>query len=312
MTTASPSAARPTVSSGGQTNTLRGIAFIVASTFIFAAQDGFSRALAENHSAVFVTMWRYWAFGAVCLVLLWRRGFRKGLKSGQPRLQIARGVLLALEICVAIVSFALLGLAASHAIFAFMPLLVVALSGPVLGEKVGWRRWTAVGVGLMGMMLIIRPGTRELTPEIGIALLAVVMFSAYQLMTRRVARTDPAMTSFLYTGIVGAATMTLIGPWFWSWMTPVEALMMAILCLTGMTGHYCLIKAFEAAEASAIQPFSYLQTVMASAIGVAIFGEVVSPWTIAGGAIIIGAGLFAFWRERVRAKAAKAAAARAR
>ncbi len=291
----------------GGTNTLRGVAFMVAATIIFAAQDGLSKALAENHSAVFVTMWRYWAFGAVCLVLLWRTGFRAGLASGQPRLQIARGVLLAIEICVAIAAFALLGLAPSHAIFAFMPLLVVALSGPVLGEKVGWRRWAAVGVGLIGMLLIIRPGTRALTPELGVAILAMAMFSAYQLTTRRVSRTDTAMTSFYYTGVFGALTMTLIGPWFWTWMTAWEAVMMAILCVTGMTGHFLLIKAFEAAEASAIQPFTYLQTVIASAIGVAIFGEIVSPWTIVGGAIVIGAGLFAFWRERVRAKAALAA-----
>jgi drug/metabolite transporter (DMT)-like permease len=222
--------------------------------------------------------------------------------------QIARGILLALEICVAIASFALIGLAPSHAIFAFMPLMVVALSGPVLGEKVGWRRWAAVGVGLVGMLLIIRPGTSTVSPEILLALLATTMFAAYQLMTRRVSRTDPAMTSFYYTGLVGAVTMTLIGPWFWSVMTPIEVLMMAILCVTGMVGHFLLIKAFEAAEASAIQPFSYLQTVFASAVGVIIFGEVVSPWTILGGAIIIGAGLFAFWRERVRAKAAKARA----
>lgn len=304
ITAPAPAAA----TSGGRTNTLRGVGFIVATTVIFAAQDGFSKALADNHSPIFVTMWRYWAFGAVCLFLLWRNGFRAGFTSGQPRVQIARGVLLALEICVAVAAFSMLGLAGSHAIFAFMPLLVVALSGPVLGEKVGWRRWAAVGVGMIGMMLIIRPGSSAVTPEIGVAILAMVMFAAYQLMTRRVSRTDTAMTSFYYTGVFGALTMTLIGPWFWSWMTPVEMVMMLILCVTGMSGHFLLIKAFEAAEASAIQPFSYLQTVFASAIGVAIFGEVVSPWTILGGAIVIGAGLFAFWRERVRAKAqAKAA-----
>lgn len=285
-------------------NTLRGVAFMVACTMIFAAQDGLSKALAENHSAVFVTMWRYWAFGGVCLLLLWRQGFRAGLASGQPRLQAIRGILLALQICVAITSFALLGLTATHAIFAFVPLLVVALSGPLLGEQVGWRRWAAVGVGLIGMMLIIRPGTRAITPELGIAILATCMFAAYQLMTRRVARTDAAMTSFYYTGVFGAVTMTLIGPWFWSWMTTGEVIMLAILCVTGMTGHFLLIKAFEAAEASAIQPFMYLQTVAASAIGVAVFGEVVSPWTILGCGIVISAGLFAFWRERVRAKAA--------
>lgn len=289
----------------GATNTLRGVAFMVAATIIFSAQDGLSKALVENHSGLFVTMWRYWAFGAVCLVLLWRKGFRAGLVSGQPRLQAGRGVLLAVQNSIAITAFGLLGLASTHAIFAATPLLVVALSGPVLGEKVGWRRWAAVSVGMIGMMLIIRPGTRALSPELGVAILAMVMFASYQLMTRRVARTDNAMTSFYYTGLFGAVAMTLIGPWFWSPMTGTDTVMMVALCVMGMAGHFLMIKAFEAAEASAVQPFTYLQTVMASVTGVVIFGEIVSPWTILGAAIVIGAGLFAFWRERVRAKAAR-------
>jgi drug/metabolite transporter (DMT)-like permease len=295
---------------GSDQSNLRGVAFMLATTVIFALQDGLSKALAENHSPIFVTMWRYWAFGAVCLFLLWRTGFGKGLKSGQPVLQITRGVTLALEICVAILAFRLIGLASTHAIFAFGPLLVVALSGPLLGEHVGWRRWTAIGVGFLGMMMIIRPGSEPLTPGMLVAILGMVMFAAYGIATRRVARTDDAMTSFYYTGVFGAVVMTLIGPWFWSAMTPVEMLMMAILCTTGMTGHFLLIKAFEAAEASAIQPFAYLQHVFSSMVGVIIFSEFISPWTIAGGAIVIGAGVFAFWRERVRAKQAAVSAER--
>ncbi len=283
---------------------LRGVAFTLASTVIFASQDGLSKALAAEHSPIFITMWRYWAFGAVCLFLLWRTGFAKGLSSGQPVLQIARGVTLALEICVAILAFHLIGLAETHAIFAFGPLLVVALSGPLLGEKVGWRRWSAIGIGFLGMMLIIRPGSEPLTYGMGVAILGMVMFAAYGIATRRVARTDAAMTSFYYTGIFGAVVMTMIGPWFWSVMTPVEMLMMATLCATGMLGHYLLIKAFEAAEASAIQPFAYFQNVFSSMVGVIVFGEIISPWTIAGGAVVIGAGVFAFWRERVRARQA--------
>jgi len=207
-----------------------------------------------------------------------------------------------LSICVAILAFKLLGLANTHAIFAFGPLMVVALSGPLLGEKVGWRRWAAIGVGFLGMLLIIRPGSQPLTFAMGVGILGMVMFAFYGLATRAVARTDSAMTSFYYTGICGAVVMTFIGPWFWSAMTPLEMLMMATLCCTGMFGHYLLIKAFEAAEASAIQPFAYFQTVFASMMGVIVFSEIVSPWTIAGGAVVIGAGTFAFWRERVRAK----------
>lgn len=285
-------------------SSLRGVAFMISATIVFALQDGFSKALAANHSPVFITMWRYWAFGAVCLALLWRRGFRAGLRSGQPLLQVTRGVGLALEICVAVLAFHLLGLAGTHAIFAFGPLLVVALSGPLLGERVGWRRWAAIGVGFLGMMLIIRPGSQPLSLGMGVAILGMVMFALYGIATRRVARTDDAMTSFYYTGVFGAVTMTIIGPWFWSAMTPVEAVMMATLCLTGMTGHFLLIKAFEAAEASSLQPFAYLQTVFSVLVGVVIFSEFVPIWTYLGAAIVIASGLFAFWRERVRARQA--------
>lgn len=282
-------------------NIPRGVAFMLATTVIFAAQDSLSKALAADHSPIFITMWRYWAFGGVCLILLWRTGFRTGLKSGQPALQVFRGVILALEICVAILAFHLLGLARTHAIFAFGPLMVVALSGPLLGERVGWRRWSAIGIGFLGMMLIIRPGSEPITYEMSIAILGMLMFAAYGIATRRVARTDAAMTSFYYTGVFGALVMTLIGPWFWSPMTPFEILMMATLCCTGMVGHFLLIKAFEAAEASAIQPFAYLQNVFSAMLGVIIFGEIVSWWTMLGAAVVIGAGVFAFWRERVRA-----------
>lgn len=289
----------------GQSN-VRGVAFMVATSMIFAAQDGLSKALAADHSPILVTMWRYWFFGGVCLTLLWRQGFAKGLKSGQPKLQIFRGVLLALEICVAVAAFHIVGLAKTHSIFAFGPLLVVALSRFVLGEQFGWRRWAAIGVGFLGMMIIIRPGTEALSPDLWIALLGMVMFAIYGIATRRVARTDAAMTSFYYTGIFGAIVMTMIGPFYWSPLVGWDIVLMAVLCVSGMTGHFLLIKAFEAAEASAIQPFAYFQTVAASAIGVMLFGEIVSPWTVLGGAIVIGAGVFAFWREHVKAQAKRA------
>lgn len=283
-------------------NNLRGVLFMVATTVIFAAQDGISKALAENHSPILITMWRYWFFGAVCLILLWRQGFRSGLKSGQTVLQVYRGVTLALQICVAVASFHIVGLGKTHSIFAFGPLLIVALSGPLLGESVGWRRWVAVAVGFIGMMMIIRPGAEALDWNLAIPLVGMVMFATYGLATRRVARTDAAMTSFYYTGICGALVMTIIGPWFWTPMIGWDALLMAILCVSGMVGHFLLIKALEVAEASAIQPFTYLHTVFAIGVGVTIFGEIVSPWTILGCAVIISAGVFAFWREAVRAR----------
>lgn len=288
------------MTAGAVPNALRGIAFMMAAMLVFSVQDGLSKYLAGSYSTILITMWRYLAFGLVVLLLLWRRGFRNGLRSGQPKLQIFRGVLLALEICVAVAAFHLIGLSTTHAIFAFTPLLVVALSGPLLGEKIGWRRWTAVGVGLIGMMFIIRPGAVAFTSSLWVAVLAVVMFAIYGIATRRVARTDDPMTSFYYTGLAGAVTMMLIGPFFWAPMTPFDAAIMAVLCVSGMTGHFLLIVAFDAAEASTLQPFAYLQTVFASLIGIVWFGEFVDGWTALGALIVISAGLFAFWRERVR------------
>ena len=188
-------------------NTLRGVAFMLATTVIFALQDGLSKALAENHSPIFVTMWRYWAFGAVCLFLLWRTGFRQGLRSGQPVLQVTRGVILALEICVAILAFRLIGLASTHAIFAFGPLLVVALSGPVLGEHVGWRRWTAILIGFCGVLIALRPSTQTVSWPAMIALGGSLSFAFLMLITRSLRATPDIVlttTQFGGTFLLGA------------------------------------------------------------------------------------------------------------
>ncbi len=287
-------------------NTMRGILFMLAAMLIFSAQDGISKHLAGHYSTVFITMLRFWFFGLGVLVILSRVGFRQGLKSAQPKLQMFRGTLLSLQIIIAVYAFHAHGLLETHAIFAFGPLLVVAMSGPVLGEKVGWRRWAAVGVGLCGMLMILRPGAQVLSTSMGIAIVAMIGFVVYGLATRKVAKTDGAMTSFYYTGLFGAITMTIIGPFFWEVMTPIDSFLMLILCATGMTGHLMLIKAFEAAEAAAIQPFAYLQTVFAGGIGVLWFGEALSLWTVAGSAVVISAGLFALWREQVAAREARA------
>ena len=279
---------------------------MLAAMLIFSAQDGISKHLAGHYSTVLITMLRYWVFGLTVVLILSRVGFRKGLKSAQPKLQMFRGALLSLQIIIAIYAFHAHGLLETHAIFAFGPLLVVAMSGPVLGEKVGWRRWAAVGVGLCGMLMILRPGAQTLSATTGIAIVAMIGFVIYGLATRKVAKTDGAMTSFYYTGLFGAITITMIGPFFWEWMTPTDSVLMLILSITGMTGHYLLIKAFEAAEAAAIQPFAYLQTVFAGGIGVLWFGEALSPWTIAGATVVISAGLFALWREQVAAREARA------
>ncbi|TCP40575.1 DMT family transporter [Rhodovulum marinum] len=281
-------------------NTRLGILLMVATTFVFALQDGLSRHLAGEYNVLMVVMIRYWFFAAFVIALATRKagGLRAAAATRQPLVQMFRGLLLAAEICVMVVGFVLLGLVESHAVFTCYPLLVAALSGPVLGERVGWRRWAAIGVGFLGVLVILQPGLRVFSPAALIPLAAAFMFALYGLLTRHVARQDSAATSFFWTGTTGAVAMTAIGLWAWEPMTAPDWGWMACLCVTGATGHFLLIKAYELAEASAVQPFAYLQLVFASALGITVFGETLAPNVGLGAGLVVAAGLFTLWRER--------------
>ncbi len=255
-----------------------GIMLMIATTMVFAVQDGLSRHLAENYNVLMVVMIRYWFFAAFVIALALRKagGIRRAAATTQPAVQILRGVLLSAQICTMVLGFTILGLVESHAVFTCYPLLVAALSGPILGEKVGWRRWAAIGVGFVGVLVILQPGY--------------------------VARRDNTATSFFWTGVTGAVVMTAVGVWFWEPMTPGNWLLMGTLCITGVTGHWLLIRCYEVAEASAVQPFAYTQLIFTVIIGLSVFNEVLRPSVVLGAGMIVAAGLFTLWRERLQSR----------
>lgn len=277
-----------------------GVYLMIATTFVFAMQDGISRHLAGEYNVFMVVMIRYWFFAAFVITIASRKagGIRVAARTEQPVLQIFRGVLLATEICVMVGAFVLLGLVEAHAIFTCYPLLVAALSGPVLGERVGWRRWAAIGVGFIGVLVILQPGITVFSVEALVPLCSAFMFALYNLLTRYAARKDRAETSFFWTGTTGAIVMTAVGVWFWEPMSAGNWAWMALLCVTGATGHYLLIRTYEVAEASAVQPFAYLQLVFASALGLLVFQETLATNVLIGAGIVVSAGLFTLWRAR--------------
>ena len=283
-----------------QNNIPLGIALMTATSLVFAAQDGISRHLASEYNVFLVVMVRYWFFAAFVIALSMRHkgGLARVARTRQAPLQILRGVLLAAEICVMVFAFTILGLIESHAIFTAYPLLVAALSGPILGERVGWRRWLAILFGFVGVLVILQPGLSVFDPAAIIPFCSALMFALYGLLTRFAARKDSAETSFFWTGTVGAVFMTAIGLWFWEPMTAPDWVWMGALCLTGALGHWLLIKTYEVAEASAVQPFAYFQMVFATLVGVSVFGEVLELPVILGAGLIVAAGLFTLWRER--------------
>jgi len=283
-----------------QENPRLGILLMSLTMFIFAVQDGISAHLAQTYNVFMVVMIRYWVFAAFVLALAARQsgGLKQAAATQQPVLQIFRGALLVIEIFVMVYAFTLLGLVESHAVFACYPLIVAALSGPVLGERVGWRRWMAIGMGFVGVLIILQPGVAVFKPQATIALLSASLFSLYALLTRYAARQDTAATSFFYTGTAGAVVATAVGLWFWEPMSGIDWLWMVTLSITGVAGHYTLIRAYEVAQATTVQPFAYLHLLFASAIGLVVFQEALALNVILGSVVIVTAGLFTLWRER--------------
>lgn len=268
---------------------------------VFAIQDGLSLHLSSTYNVYMVVMVRYWFFAAFVMTVSAKQagGLRNAARTKQPILQGFRGVLLAAEICIMVTAFTLLGLVESLAIFSAYTLIVAALSGPILGESVGWRRWAAIGVGFCGVLIILQPGIGVFSPYAIIPVISAFMFALYSLLTRYVARLDSTATSFFWTGVMGCVLMTMVGAFHFENMTSNDWVLMLCLCCTGATGHWMLIRCYEVAEASAVQPFTYLQLVFGSTIGVLIFGEAVKLNVAVGAAIVVTAGLFTLWRARV-------------
>ena len=296
-----------------QQNTRLGIWLMIATCAVFAVQDALSRHLAESHSVFMVVMVRFWFFAAFAIALALRSpgGLRAAVRAQFPLLQATRGVLLVAEICVIVVGFVKLGLIETHAVFTCYPLLVAALSGPILGEKVGWRRWLAIFVGFVGVMIILEPGFGVFSPWALLPLVSSLGFALYGLLTRYVSRKDSASVSFLWTGMAGGLAMTPLGLYNWTAMTPAEWGWMLMLCLTSASSHWLLIRTYEVAEASAVQPFAFLQLVFIAIVGMAFFGETLRLNVAIGSGIVVAAGVFTLWRQRVREKAAQLAAQRA-
>lgn len=292
----------PAATPAADGNARRGIILMCVVSLIFALQDGISRQLGSDYSPFLVIMLRYWFFAAFVIVLVARApgGLRAAARSRRPLIQVSRALLLIVDVILTIFSFVIIGLVATHAVFAIYPLMIAALSGPLLGERMGWRRWTAVGVGFAGILIILQPGLQAIRPEALLALGAALCFALYGVLTRLVSREDSSLVSFFWTGIWGAVASTAVGIWFWEPLTPVDWGWMAALCLAAAVSHYLLIRAYELAEASALQPFAYTQLVWVSIIGMLVFGEQIAPHVLVGVAVIVGAGLFTLWRTRLR------------
>ena len=272
---------------------------MIVTTFLFSSMDGVSRYLAENNNVFTLVTMRYWfiAFIMIVTCLFIKNRVSDILNTKQPYIQFSRGVILSLNNCLVVYTFTLLGLVETHAIIACYPLIVAGLSVPFLGERFGWRRWMAIFTGFIGVIIILRPTTNVISEGSIFAIIGAIMFAIYLILTRYVSGSDTAITSFFWTGIGGTITMSLISLFIWDNILKEDYLWLLIMCVLSAGSHFMMVKTLQVAEASVVQPFSYLQLVFGSIIGVTIFSESIDLMIIVGALVVIGSGLFTTWRE---------------
>ncbi len=282
--------------------------FMVAAMLILPCIDAIAKWLAGSVSPVQIS-WSRFVFQALFLLPFAMHGGLSVPKKHIP-LHAMRGTLIAITTAVFFASLGALALADAISIFFVSPLILTALSALILRERVGWRRWSAVGVGFIGALVVIRPAFEDFGLVALLPVVAAVSFAFYLLLTRRLAvEEDPVRMQF-YAGIFGCLSMScvlLVGDKLGfaattiAWPSLSHLGLLACMGLIASTGHLLVVHAFKRAPAGALAPFQYLEIVGATLLGLFIFGDFPDLLTWFGIAIIVGAGLFVFYRERASA-----------
>jgi drug/metabolite transporter (DMT)-like permease len=237
---------------------------------------------------------------AMTMVFLPHYGWRL-IATRRPAVQIARSLLMLASNALFVTAIARVPLATASAIGFTSPLIVTALSVPLLHESVGIRRWSAVVVGFAGALLVIRPGSLMRDPAILLLLLGSAAYALYQIATRWVSFYDAAATGIVFTALLGALVTTAILPFVF--VMPRSTLDLALFCSLGVlggAGHYLVIRAFQAGPAAIIAPLGYVELIGTTILGYLIFGNFPDLWTWIGAAVIIASGLYIALRERRR------------
>ena len=265
----------------------------------FASMDAASKWMIREHSTAQLMWIRYGFYCVFVFILVRKQGVVAAMRTTRPWLQGSRALLATVEAAAFVLAFRYLPLADAHALGSASPLIVVALAGWLLGERVGWHRALAVVAGFAGVLVIIRPGFSELSWPLLIPLTAAFMWALYQVLLRLVGRTDHADTTLLWSSVVGFAATTLVGPFYWSPMAALDWLWMAVISVLGAVAHLALTKAMQFGDASALQPYSYTLLVWVAVMGIIFYGDFPDGWTLLGAAIIVASGLYTWHRDRV-------------
>jgi drug/metabolite transporter (DMT)-like permease len=278
---------------------LVGIALMCGAVACFACLDAMAKYLGGHMEPLQVVAIRY--LTAFLLALIVSNPFtRPGLlKSSRPGLQIVRGLMMLLTTIFNFFAFRYLQLDEALAIMFSTPFLVAIVAGPILGEWIGWRRWTAIAVGFIGVLVVIRPGLGGMQWAALLSVAAAIFYTGYAITTRLVMRHDSSETTLFYANVIGVVIMLPVLPFVWT--APPNGFDLMLLLAVGAfgsAGHFLLILAHDRAPASVLSPFMYTQLLWAVIFGYLVFSNVPNHWTLAGAAVVVASGLYLLYREQ--------------
>jgi len=278
----------------------RGIALILASTVFLGASDVTAKYLSATLPSIEIAWIRFLVFALIMSPAMLSGSRLYALDTRRPGLQVMRGVALLASSLFFISGLRFLPIAEASATGFVSPLFVTALSIVFLGESVGIRRWIATAVGLIGVLVILRPGTSAFHPAAFFPIVSALAWAGTLIMTRMMSGREHALTTMTYSSIVGVCVLCALVPFVWvtpSWHDIAFGIFIGV---ASTAGQWIVVLAFRYADASVLAPFSYTQLLWVSILGFIIFGELPDIWTVTGAAFIVGSGLYTAHRERVR------------
>lgn len=276
------------------------IGFMLLAVLFYGFMDALIKFQAARYPVVEVMFFRS-LFALVPLAwLVLRGGGWRALKTKQPRLQVVRALIGFVSLMCFFESFALMPLADVVAIGFAAPLFITALSVPLLGEHVGWRRWSAVLVGFVGVLIMVRPGSGLLGFAAVVALLGTLTYALSIITIRRLSATDgnaPTVASFTIFAVLATGAVL---PFYWVTPAGADWIMLVAMGLLGGAGQIAFTHAFSLAPPVIVAPFDYANMLLATALGYLIWGDVPTAWVLAGAALVIASGLYIVYREAMR------------
>ena len=279
---------------------LRGIALLLLSSIFLGTSDATSKYLSATLPSIEIAWIRFLVFLLIMSPAIMPGSPLFSLRTKRPVLQVTRAMALLGSSLLFISGLRFLPIAEASATSFVSPLFVTALSIFFLGEKVGLRRWLATAVGLMGVLIVLRPGTGAFHPAAFFPVVSAFAWACCLILTRKMSGQEHVLVTMTYGSIVGFAILCMLVPFVWVVPTWHDLLFGTIIGLTSTAGQWIVVLAFRYADASVLAPFSYIQLLWVTLLGFLIFGEVPDIWTVVGAGVIVASGLYTAHRERVR------------